>query len=168
MLLPLVYLVFTAPPVSIRRLTCLYILAFASAAGLLTLAGVRGAVNLALVIGAAVTVTAWIFPLLRVIYGVARTGTLEARVFDSVSVPAQFAYGFVLTLVIVFAVDMPLKTWHALSLNASIPRLVGVAAAVGMCVPILIHHLRSRSDFPSLGRRRSMRCERDHSHSRAA
>jgi hypothetical protein len=164
----LAYLVFNAPPVSIRRLTCLCILAFTSAVGLLTLAGVRGAVNLALVIGAAVTVAAWIFPLLRFIYGVARTGTLETRVFDSVSASAQFAYGFVLTLVVVFAVDMPLKTWHALSLNASIPHLVGVAAAVGMCVPILIHQLRSRSHFPSLGRRRPLRCERGHSHSRTA
>jgi hypothetical protein len=78
----LAYLVFNAPPVSIRRLTCLYILAFASAAGLLTLVGAKHVGDVALMAGTAFTFPAWISPPLWFLYDVARSRTLDARVFD--------------------------------------------------------------------------------------
>lgn len=144
MLLPLVYLVFTAPPASIRRLTCLYILAFASAAGLLSLVGAKHVVDLAVTIGAAFTFAAWIYPPLRFLYGIARSGTLDARVFDSVSASVQFTYGFALTVAIGFAVEVLLKSWHALGVVALVPRLVGLASAIGVSTTILIHAIGFR------------------------
>jgi hypothetical protein len=150
MLLPLVYLVFTAPPVSIRRLTRLYILAFASAAGLLDLVGAKHAVDLAVTIGAAFTSAAWIYPPLRFLYGVARSGTLDARAFDSISASVQFTYGFALTIAVGFAIEVLLKSGHALGVVALMPRLVGLASAIGVSTPILIHAVSFRPTPVSL------------------
>jgi hypothetical protein len=143
-LLPLVYLIFTAPPVSIRRLTSLYILAFASAAGLLSLVGAKHVVDLAVTIGAAFTFTAWIYLPLRFLYRVARSGTLDARVFDSVSASVQFTYGFALTIAVGLAVEVLLKSGHALGVVALMPRLVGLASAIGVSTPILIYAMSIR------------------------
>jgi hypothetical protein len=138
MLLPLVYLVFTAPPVSIRRLTCLYILAFASAAGLLSLVGAKHVVDLALMTATFVAFAAWVSPPLRFLYGAARSGTLPLGIFDSVSGPVQFTYGFALTIAVGLAGGVPLKTGHGLGVIAMMPALVALASAVGVSTPILI------------------------------
>jgi hypothetical protein len=162
MLLALVYLVFTAPPVSIRRLALLYVLSFTSAAGLLTLVGAKHVVDLALTFGAAVTFAAWVSPPLRILYGIARSGTLDARVFDSVSASVQFTYGFALTIAVGFTVEVLLKSGHALAVVALMPRLVGLASALGIGTPILIQAMGFRPTRVSDGLRHGLKSGRLH------
>jgi hypothetical protein len=66
-------------------------------------------------IGAAFTFAAWLYPPLRFLCGVTRSGTLDARVFNSVSPSVQFTYGFALTIAVGFAVEVLLKSGHSVS-----------------------------------------------------
>lgn len=140
----LAYLVFNAPPISIRRLACLYVLAFASTASLLTLASAKHVADLALMIGTAVTFAAWVSPAVRFLYGVARSGKLAFGIFDSVSTSVQFTYGFALTMAVGLASEVPLNTGHTLGVVALVPRLVGLASVIGVCTPILVHAMSFR------------------------
>jgi hypothetical protein len=98
MLLPFVYVMLIAKPVSIRRLCVLFALSTAVAAPILSLAHARHVSAAAMQIASMVTLAAWALPLLRIARTVGRRGALGGTL-RGVSLPILFSYGVSVLLV---------------------------------------------------------------------
>jgi len=130
------YLVLTAKPVSIRRLCLLYVFLLASARCLLSVLHIEDAGSLALGIAAAITLLAWVSPLVRALFGAFFGRLIPLGAFEAVSGCVQFTYGFTLVLLPVTALETGLAAPHAAMRAALFPEIAwacfGGAAFVTM------------------------------------
>jgi hypothetical protein len=137
MMVGFIYVVLTAKPISIRRLCLLYVVSLASAWYLLGILRVESAASLSATTATAVAFLVWISPLVRIPLCVLFGKRFALGVFESVSIPVQFTYGFALTMLFLVAAEMLLAMPHALA-QASLIRAIATATVGGLGLVIVI------------------------------
>lgn len=136
-MLAFAFLLLSAKPVSIRRLSLLFVFSFVSARCLVSIIGVRDLFSLTLPIAIGLTVLFWAWPLMRSAYGTLFTGRSALAGLNSVSECVQFTYGFTLLIIPATAVEVLLSAPHALAPSLLI-RAIMLACAGGVGFAILI------------------------------
>lgn len=94
----LVYVMLSARPVSLRRLCALFVLSTVAGATILAILHVPGSSTTAVHVASAITFTAWIFPLIRILLTIRRRAALS-EMLSLVSIPVQLTYWVTLLLV---------------------------------------------------------------------
>ena len=130
-MLGFMYVVLTAKPVSLRRLCLLFAFLLASARCLLGGLRVEHAASVALAIATALTLLAWVFPLVRVLVGAVFGRRIALEALESVSACVQFTYGFVLVMLPVVALETALTMPHASMRAALIPAVISACVGGG-------------------------------------
>jgi hypothetical protein len=98
MMLPLVYIMLNAKPISIRRLCVLFVLSAAAAAVVLSFTHDRHVSTTALRVASTVAFAAWASPLIRIALAMRRRSAFR-EILGIVSPPVQASYGLALLLV---------------------------------------------------------------------
>jgi hypothetical protein len=150
-MLGFIYVVLTAKPISIRRLCLLYVVLWASARCLLSILRVEPATSLTVAIATALTLTVWVSPLVRVLFGTLLGKRIAVEAFERVSACVQFTYGFVLVVLPMIAFETWLRASHVLSRVGLIPTL---AYACITCAGFAVMIQRSKAT------KERKRCER--------
>jgi hypothetical protein len=162
--LGLMYLIFSAKPISIRRLSLLFVFSLVSTRCLLATLHPGPAAILAPHIATLATLAVWSYPLLKVVHSACR-GRIGLESFERVSICVQATYGFAAAIAFAAGVRAFVAPFDPLTF-AALSRTVAVALAFGMgfaiVIPMLrrmlresvtregsVHHASSRDCLPS-------------------
>lgn len=160
-MLGLIYIFATAKPISIRRLSMLFVLVLLSATLALRVLQVRTPGG-ALLTATLVTSFVWSAPLLQIIRSTVSRRALSLDALRQVSGFVCWTYGFAIAAMPMVAVAAILSPTH--SLHLALPRLLVIAAIVALASSMLILRLRlprSRGQAASgscMPRRKTRRC----------
>lgn len=138
-MLGFIYIFATAKPISIRRLSMLFVLALISATLALRVLHVstpRGP----LLTATLVTLFVWSTPLLHIIHATIRRRALALDALGQVSGFVCWTYGFAIAAVPILAVSAILNPTHGVHL--ALPRLLVTAAIVPLAWRLFIPQLR--------------------------
>ena len=118
-MLGLIYIFATAKPISMRRLSLLFVLVLISGTFVLRVLDVKDAPNEALLVATLLTVLAWSMPLLQIVHGVVCHRVLSFDALRRVSPLIQWTYCFVVTAVPMFAMLALLSSMYNLNLASN-------------------------------------------------
>ncbi len=157
-MLGLIYIFATAKPISMRRLSQLFVLILISATLVLRVLHVntpRGA----LLAATLVTLFVWSAPLLKIVHATASRRALSLGALRQVSGFVCWTYGFAITAIPIVAVSAIVNPTQ--SLHLALPRLLVIAAIVALALTMFIPSLqlpRSRGQVangPCMARRKT-------------
>jgi hypothetical protein len=126
-----IYIFAVAKPVSMRRLSALFVLGLLLATPILGILNVSNALRYALWTATALTFVVWSMPLLRIAYSTFRNRALTLDALLPVSAVVQLTYWFVLAFLPVVAIGKLLCPTQALQI-AALPRLVAIACLAAL------------------------------------
>jgi len=132
--LGLIYIFAVSKPVSMRRLSALFVLGLLLTIPIFSILNVSHAPRYALWTSAALSLVVWSMPLLRIAYSTVRNHALTLDALPSASPFVQLTYWFVLVLLPVVVIGRFICPTRALQM-AMLPRLLAVA-----CLAALAFH----------------------------
>ena len=148
-MLALIYTFATAKPISMRRLSLLFVFVLISATLVLRVLDVRRQ-GAALLTATLVTLFVWSAPLFQIMHATASRRALSFDALRQVSGFVRWTYGFVLAAVPIVAVSAIMNPTPGL--HRALPRLLAIAAIVALASTIFIPRLllpRSRGQAAS-------------------
>jgi hypothetical protein len=137
--LGLIYIFATAKPISVRRLSVLFVLVLISASLMLRVVHVRTPGG-ELLVATLVTLFVWSVPLLKIIHATASRRALSLDTLRQVSGFVCWTYGFAVAAVPIVAVPAILNPTRGLHL--ALPRLLVIAAIVALASTMFIPRLQ--------------------------
>lgn len=140
-MLGLIYIFATAKPISMRRLSMLFVLVLISATLVLRVLQIRTPGG-ALLTATLVTLFVWSTPLLHIMHATVSRRALSLDALRLVSAFVCWTYGFAIAAMPIVAVAAILSPTH--SLHLALPRLLVIAAIVALASSRLI----PRSQLP--------------------
>jgi hypothetical protein len=136
MMIAFVYVMLSAKPVSLRRLCALFVLSTAAGATILSILHVPHSSTTAVHVASAITFTAWILPLIRILGTIRRRARLR-EMLSLVSIPVQLTYWVTLLLVPIVIVAELSKRVYADGVNlGAISKALTVTLIIG--IPLLL------------------------------
>ena len=141
-MLGLIYVFAVARPISMRRLSALFVLGLISATPMLRILNVSNAPRYALLAATALPLSVWSMPLLKMAYSKARNRALALDALLPVSTAVQLTYWFVLVLLPVVASGRLICSTHALQIGM-LPRLLAIACLASLAFHVWILPLES-------------------------
>jgi hypothetical protein len=141
-MLGLIYIFAVAKPVSMRRLSALFVLGLLLATPILGILNVNNAPRYALWTATALTLIVWSMPLLRIAYSTVRNRALTLDALVPVSTAVQLTYWFVLVLLPVVAIGKLLCPTQVFQM-AVLPRLLAIACLAALAFQVWMLSLES-------------------------
>ena len=136
-MLGLIYFVLTAKPISIRRLLILFVVVIGSARCLSGVAHIANAPRVSITTAAALTLLAWLSPLMQAAWETLRTRRLELGALGRASTGVWSTYGLGFLLLVSIASRALLNPNKTLTL-AGILELSTIGGVIGLVVAALV------------------------------
>jgi len=136
--LAFVYIFLIAKPISIRRLSLLFVLVLMSATSILGIFRVQHSTSYGLAIAASVAALVWTLPLVRVLQDTIRLGMLSLDALVPVSGVVRWTYGFALLTVPLLAIGYLLDLLHYRAPTV-VPCLIVIAGLLALILQLPLH-----------------------------
>jgi hypothetical protein len=143
--LGLIYIFVVAKPISIRRLSLLFVVTLVAARCLYAVMHVENSQSAALATATALTILAWLAPLLRAVGSSVKARRLNLGALDSASGVVRITYGSALAALLLVAVRPIVNAMHPFTLGMLLQTLV----AGGLIGLVSLTGIRSFSMRPS-------------------
>ena len=141
-MLAFIYVILTAKPISVRRLSVLYVFSLVLARSFLSILRIEPATTLALGIAATISVLVWVSPLVRALFSSIAGRRIALEAFERVSACVQFSHGFALVALPIITIEIWLAAPHAL-MQVAVIRVVSIASVGGLGGVIAIEALKA-------------------------
>lgn len=149
-MLGVIYIVLTAKPISIRRLLILFAVVIASAHCFCGVAHIANAPRVSIATASAITLLAWLSPLMQATWDTLRTRRLKIGALGCASTGVWSTYGLGFLLLVSITSRAPLNPNKAFTL-AAILELSMIGALIGLAAAALVKSRcergRNRSPF---------------------
>lgn len=132
-MLGLIYIFVVAKPISIRRLSLLFAVTLVAARCFYAVMHVKNSQSAALATAAALTIFAWLAPLLRAVGSSVKAQRLNLDALDSASGVVRITYASALAALLFVAFGRIVNAMHPLTFGILLPTLVA-GALIGLAL----------------------------------
>lgn len=149
-MLGLIYIVIVAKPISVRRLSLLFVITLVTARCVYGVTQVANPPSVALATASALTALAWLTPLARAVVRSVKSRQLVLDALDAASAVVRITYGSALVALLLVALQPIANPMHPFTLAMLLPNLV-VGGLIGL---VSLNGMRS----PDVTRSSAMSC----------